>query len=54
VNGDGERTLADAFAFAFGPLQQADGLSDAQVRALDFDGDGSLDLDDAFALAFGG
>jgi subtilisin family serine protease len=54
VTGDGERTLADAFAFAFGPLQQADGLSDAQVTALDFDGDGSLDLDDAFALAFGG
>jgi hypothetical protein len=52
VDGDGERTLDDVFAFAFGPLQRADALSDAQRRALDFDGDGTLTLDDAFALAF--
>jgi hypothetical protein len=53
LNGDGERTLDDAFALAFGPLQQAEDLSDAQVKALDFDGDGELTLNDAFALAFG-
>jgi hypothetical protein len=52
VDGDGERTLDDVFAFAFGPLQRADELSDAQRRALDFDGDGALTLDDAFTLAF--
>jgi hypothetical protein len=54
LDGDGERTLADVFAFAFGPLQRVDALSDAQRRALDFDGDGAVTLDDAFALAFEG
>jgi hypothetical protein len=53
VNGDGTSDLNDAFDLAFGPLQQADDLSDAQVAALDFDGDGELTLNDAFALAFG-
>jgi hypothetical protein len=54
VDGDGERTLDDAFALAFEVVPRSESLSDAEVAALDFDGDGSLGLGDVFALAFGG
>jgi hypothetical protein len=54
VNGDGEATLEDVFALAFGPVQRPGDLSEARTAALDFDGDGALTLEDAFALAFGG
>jgi hypothetical protein len=54
VDGDGARTLADAFALAFEALPRAGSFSDAEVRALDFDGDGTLGLGDVFALAFEG
>jgi hypothetical protein len=51
VDGDGDRSLADAFALAFADLAAVN--DDPEMRdALDFDGDGRVALADAFHYAF--
>jgi hypothetical protein len=53
VDGDGEKSLADVFAYGFDVAFDTDAYTDAQLAVLDYDGDGGVDLDDVFQFAFG-